>query len=143
MRKNVMKRLLFVSALAMCLLAGMNGTVPAQQVQVRVGGGARITAVYLGWPATHCRTRDGRPAYLERGDIIVGVDGKAIRSAAEMVQALQQSHGVVWLKVIDRNTNRRISLLCHPVRDIDGFKKIGVDAKTVALPYGPFTGEEP
>jgi S1-C subfamily serine protease len=71
--------------------------------------GFRLQEVTEGGPAMRLTTigDGGQPAELEKGDIVVEVDGKKIRSAADYVAALDGAKDAekVRIKVIDINTN--------------------------------------
>jgi S1-C subfamily serine protease len=72
--------------------------------------GFRLQEVTEGGPATRLTTvgMGEQPAELEKGDIIIEVDGKKIRSAADYVAALDGAKDPekVRIKVIDINTGQ-------------------------------------
>jgi S1-C subfamily serine protease len=65
---------------------------------------------------------------IERGDIIVGVDGQAVRSQADLAYLIKAAGRVARLQVIDSRTGWQQEVLVYPQAG-----KIGVSLQPVSL----------
>jgi hypothetical protein len=75
------------------------------------GGGVRVLEVWADYPGTQSRVREtGERLNLEPGDVILAVNGQAIRSLQEYVALVKNSPPEIDLLVRDQRTGRQVNL---------------------------------
>jgi membrane-associated protease RseP (regulator of RpoE activity) len=114
-------RFAWVLGFGLGLVLAMVGPVGAQEGPLKlVQQGVMITSVMPGSSAAH--------QGLERGDVIVSVNGRPVRSPMDLERLISLSGRVADLDVIDCNTGRVNQVAVYPQGGI-----IGVMVQTVPL----------
>jgi predicted metalloprotease with PDZ domain len=75
------------------------------------GGGVRVVEVWAGYPGTQSRVREtGERLNLEPGDVILAINGQAIRNLQDYVTLVKNSPPEIDLRVRDQRTGQQVNL---------------------------------